>query len=68
MNEHTGICGDCWDCRNDESEWTEKDFAAEKCVQCEKRKFNPCPCGTLKHKKGDIDFEIDKFQEVVVCL
>jgi uncharacterized ParB-like nuclease family protein len=32
---------------------------------CKKDKYNPCPCGTLKWKYGDPEYEIDKFDMVV---
>ena len=60
VNEHLTICGDCWTCKPS----TQAEFAALRC-KCGKRKFNPCDCGSLKLKKGDEKFEVDKFDDVV---
>ena len=69
VNEHASICGDCWTCRpRDESSgktWKGADFRRAECKGCSKPKFNPCDCGMLKLSKGDPDYEIDKFDDVV---
>ena len=69
VNEHASICGDCFTCRpRDESSgkaWEEADFRRPVCKGCSNTKFNPCPCGMLKFSKGDPEYEIDKFDDVV---
>ena len=39
-------------------------LAAPTCV-CGNKKYNPSPCGIVKPKKGDVDYQIDKFDDVV---
>jgi hypothetical protein len=67
VNEHLNICGDCFNCRlrDGAPKWTSSDYAANPCIGCGNEKFNPCPCGSLKTLRGEPEYEIDKFDEVV---
>ena len=54
VNEHRSICGTCW---------PRCPAPAQK--GSGRPKFNLCSCGTPKYEKGDPEYEIDKFDDVV---
>lgn len=69
LNQHRTICGTCWSCHEGAAWRADSDAqlrVAPACALCQRLKPYPCPCGLAKWQAADADYQIDKFDLVIL--